>query len=126
MRVIQPSRGKGHDEKRVRQSWRPVFLWEPLAGSPVERALWIWCIGVPSNGPQVRMRTMGKCMGVPWQVRAKPCVVATTLLLGLVVGGRDAPQARAQDLHAPCVDPTAYTHSVVSISRFFDKARHEG
>jgi hypothetical protein len=65
-------------------------------------------------------------MGAPWQVRVKLCVIGLALFPIIVGHDGAASRANAEEARASCVDPAAYTGSVVSISRYFDKARTSG
>ncbi|MEZ0170682.1 serine protease [Microvirga sp. TS319] len=70
-------------------------------------------------------------MGAPLQVRTALCAVALALLAITVgpdgaVSRASAQESSAKGSRASCVDPSAYTRSVVSISRYFDKARRDG
>jgi hypothetical protein len=53
------------------------------------------------------------------------CVGALSLLSVLVGLAGSVARAGAQEGRASCVDPSTYTRSVVSISRYFDKTRRD-
>jgi hypothetical protein len=66
-------------------------------------------------------------MVIPSQVRARLCIAAsvvTSAFLPVAFGIEPfSSKARAQQGEPACVDPSPYARSVVSISRYFDKAR---
>ena len=66
-------------------------------------------------------------MIIPSQVREWLCVVAgvvASAFLPISFGLESiSSEARAQEAAEACVDPSSYAHSVVSIERYFDKAK---
>jgi hypothetical protein len=62
-------------------------------------------------------------MGIPSQVRPKLCIAALVLLPLMSDGNGGPSRSGAQAADPPCVDPSSYTRSVVSIAWYFDKER---
>jgi hypothetical protein len=66
-------------------------------------------------------------MGAPAQVRERLCIVigvVASAFLPISFGIEPIPsKAIAQEAERTCVDPSPYARSVVSITRYFDKAR---